>query len=336
MARLTTSRWSRFGLSAAIFAAGAALFIARPGIALAHHVTVTESASCSGWDSKAEYIGGPDDRKIVVNVTINGEHIAQTLYFDNGPGHLGHQNYYLLYHRSGTGTLVSSGTILMYERVNGRYTTIVNSSSPDTNDTNMVCGPTSTQTTTAAATATSTPVPPTPASTIVPPTDTPTSTATVVTEGSATPLADTPTATPTNISTDETVTPLVTETATSDNTSTATATSVATSSTSTPVSTNTSISTNTSASTSTSVATGNIATPGPQSTPTLVSLVHASTFPERPVEHQSPASPSERALPATGQGARTRGAIIAGLLGTALAAIGLGVCAMGLRTRRTK
>jgi hypothetical protein len=92
----------------------------------------------------------------------------------------------------------------------------------------------------------------------------------------------------------------------------------------TPVSTSTSVTT-----------TGSIETPGPQSTPTLVNIVHASTFPQ-PGAHESPVSHSERELPATGQGAGTPGAIMAGLLGTIVAAIGLGLCATGLRTRGTK
>jgi LPXTG-motif cell wall-anchored protein len=66
-----------------------------------------------------------------------------------------------------------------------------------------------------------------------------------------------------------------------------------------------------------------------------VNIVHSSTFPE-PVERDAPALPGERELPATGHGARTPGAIVAGLLGTIVAAIGLAVCAMGLRTRGTE
>jgi LPXTG-motif cell wall-anchored protein len=64
-----------------------------------------------------------------------------------------------------------------------------------------------------------------------------------------------------------------------------------------------------------------------------VNIVHGSTFPQ-PDPRESPVSPSERQLPATGQGTRTPGAILVGLLGTIIAAIGLGVCATGLRTRK--
>ena len=309
MARFTASRWHRLALGAAIFGAGVALLLARPGVALAHHVTITERLDCGGWATKAEYFGGDGDRKLVVDVMINDEPIAKTLYFDNAPGHLGHAAYYLLYDRAGTGSLHTSGTITMYEQIGGSYTHVVDS---DVAATDMVCA-------TATPTATNTA---TPTSTSVPPTDTPTSTATVVEQGTSTPLptlthTPTPAATTTGVTTDGTITPLAT------NTATPTSTPVTSSETGTPASTNTAVSTVTSN------------TPAPQSTPTLVNIVHSSTKPEVPVELRPPASPSERALPSTGQGARTPGAIFAGLLGTLLAAMGLAVCATGLRARGT-
>lgn len=320
MALLITSRWHRLGFGTAIFAAGVLLLIARPGTALAHHVTITDNASCTSWSTKVEYIGGPDDRKMVVNVMVNGEHITQTFYFDNAAGHLGHQNYYLLYQRAGTGSLHTSGTITMYQKANGAYTSVASVTKPNVN---LNCASTATPTNTPTSTSTVTPVPSTstPTSTPGQPTNTPTSTATAGEPGTETPVAtNTPQPTST-IATGETVTPLATDTATAIATSTGTATNVAESSTSTPEST------------STSLATGNIETPEPPITPTLVSLVRNSTFPEHPGEDRSPSSPSERALPSTGQGTRTPGAIFVGLLGTVLAAIGLGACATGMRTR---
>lgn len=309
MARFTASRWNRLALGAAIFVAGVSLLIARPGVAWAHHVTVSERADCAGWDTRAEYFGGDGDRKVVVDVTINAEHIVETLYFDNAPGHLGHASYYLLYDRAGTGSLHTTGTIVMYELLGGSYTHVVDSDAPITD---LVCAPatpTATGTATATATATSTPLPPT-------------ATSTVVEQGSSTPLptithTPTPTATSIRITTDDTTTPLATNTATS------TSTPVASSDTGTPASTNTAVSTGTSN------------TPGPLRTPTLVSIVHSSTKPESPGDLRPPASPHERALPSAGQGARTPGAVFAGLLGTLLAAVGLGVGATGLRARGT-
>ncbi len=320
MALFTPSRWHRFGFGAALFVAGVLLLVARPGTALAHHVTITDNASCSGWSTKAEYIGGPADRKMVVDVMINDEHIAQTFYFDNDAGHLGHQNYYLLFQRAGTGSLHTSGTIIMYQKVNGAYTSVASITNANAN---LTCASTATPVNSATATSTATPILPTntPTPTPVPPTEIPTSTATVETEGTATPLAtDTPEPTST-VTTDDSVTPIATDTATAIATATATSSTVSVQSTSTPESTNTSVSTD------------NTETPAPGSTPTLVSVVRNSTFPEHPGEDQSPSSPSERALPSTGQGASTPGAIFVGLLGTVLAAIGLGVCASGMRTR---
>lgn len=314
MARFASSRWNRLALGASIFVAGAALLVARPGVALAHHVTVTERADCAGWETKAEYFGGDGNRKIVIDVMINAEHIAQTLYFDNAPGHLGHANYYLLYDRTGTGSLHTSGTIIMYELLDGTYTHVVDSDAPAAD---LVCATaTPTATNTAAATSTATD---TPTATPVTPTDTPTPTATVHEQGTATPLATltptaTATATETDVTIDGTITPLATDTAV------ATSTPVG-SRTNTPVPTHTSVTPD---------------TPPSQSTPTLVSVVRSSSRSGGSTEYQSPVSPSERALPSTGQGARTPGAIFAGLLGALLAAVGLGVCATGLRARGTE
>jgi hypothetical protein len=319
VARSTASRSNRLALGAAIFAAGVALLVARPGVALAHHVTVTERADCAGWETKAEYFGGDGDRKVVIDVMVNAEHLAQTLYFDNAPGHLGHMNYYLLYDRTGTGSLHTSGTITMYELLGGSYTHVVDSDTPVTD---LVCATatnTATSTATPTATATATPVTPTdtPTETPVTPTDPPTSTATVLEQGTSTPIPTlTPTQTPTStdIASDGTITPPATDTAV------ATSTPVD-SRTDTPVPAHTSVTPD---------------TPAPQSTPTLVNVVHSSSRSGGSTENQSPVLPSKRALPSTGQGARTSRAIFAGLLGTLLAAIGLGVCATGLRARGTE
>jgi hypothetical protein len=99
---------------AALVAFAGGLMTLSVSIAHAHHNTVTESASCTGWSSRADYEGGNQDRKIVVDVTIAGEHISQTFYFDNGAGHLGRQDSYVLYTRSGIGAVDTSGTITIY------------------------------------------------------------------------------------------------------------------------------------------------------------------------------------------------------------------------------
>ena len=71
MAHFSVARWPRITVGLAIFVAGALIIVARPGVALAHHVTVTDNASCAGWETQAEYFGGPDDRKIVIDVMVN-------------------------------------------------------------------------------------------------------------------------------------------------------------------------------------------------------------------------------------------------------------------------
>ena len=176
MARVASSGWIRTCAGLALFFAGAVLFVARPGIALAHHVVITEGGDCGGWSTKAEYIGGDSDRKVVVDVMINGEHISQTFYFDNAPGHLGHQDYYLLYQRSGAGAVTTSGTVTMYEKSHGSYSVLAGT---DTTALDLVC-----------ATAT-----PTSTATAPPPTATPSATATVEIQGTITPIP-TPTHTP--------------------------------------------------------------------------------------------------------------------------------------------
>ena len=293
MARYTVTRWRRLAFAAAILLAVAVPLVVRPGIALAHHVTAMETGDCTAWDTKAEYFGGDGDRKIVIDVMINAEHVSATLYFDLGVGHLGHTDYYLLYDRSGNGSLHTSGTITMYEKIGATYSHVVNNA---TLGMNFDCAPSPTATSTATATT-------------VPPTNTVTSTATAMEQSTSTPRpARTPSPTATSVITESTVTPFAS----------ATPTPLTTLEIATPASTNT------------ARTTGGLATPGARTTPTLVSIVHSSA---RPSESLEPAPPVDRALPSTGQGAPTRGAILAGLLGTLVAAVGLVMCARGLGFR---
>ncbi len=135
------------------------------GTARAHHNTITESANCNGWLSKAGYSGGSQDRKVVVDVTIDGEHISQTFYFNNGAGHLGHPSTsYNLYTRSGDGAVDTSGTITMYSKQGGSYSKLEDTDHPNLHFTAANCA-TPTHTATATATRTSTP---TKTSTLVP------------------------------------------------------------------------------------------------------------------------------------------------------------------------
>jgi len=203
MTTISRTRTMRMLAGLALCAAGLAAFFARPGVALAHHVTVTEGGDCSGWFVRAEYIGGGDDRMVVVDVTVNGEAVQQTFYFDNAPGHLGHQDYWLLFERTGSGAVHASGTIIMYAPDGGAYTDIVDS---DAVAWSLVCeDATATPTSSPTATATATP------------TTAPTSTPSAVPTATATatispPATDTPE--PTETPFREDVTPLPSATAT--------------------------------------------------------------------------------------------------------------------------
>jgi hypothetical protein len=319
MARLGTSRWTRIAAGLAMLVVGIAMFVARPGIALAHHVTITEGGTCEAWSTKAEYVGGPDDRKIVVDVTINGEHIQQTFYFDLEPGHLGHADYYLLYERHGTGSVITSGTVTMYQRAaGGAYTLTADTDSPSLD---LSCGESPTPS-------------PSPSPTETPaPSATPTSTATVEVQGTTTPIpTDTPTTVPTAtdtpqptstttvVLTDGTITPIPTDTAVATSTSIPTHTPAATG---TPAAgTHTPVATNTPPASTT-----------PATTPTFTSSVRGLVPPDQPVGGASPRQPTGRAFPATGDGAARPAGIASGLASALLAGIGLAVVASGLRRK---
>lgn len=318
MARFCSSRWMRLLAGTTMLIAGIAIFVARPGIALAHHVTIAENADCNAWSTKAEYVGGPEDRKVVVDVTINGEHISQTFYFDLAPGHLGRVGYYVLYERSGSGSLTTSGSVIMYQRDSGgAYTQVADS---DYTSVNLVCA----SSPTATATPTDTPLPPS---------ATPTATSTVEAQGTTTPIpTDTPTTEATATGTPPpaatiippegttpiarpTDTPVATNTPNPSNTPSATDTP--------PASTHTPVATNTPAA---------VTTPAASTTP-LTSIVLGLVPPEQPTGRTSPPQPTGRAFPATGNGVRQRGGVAGGLAGAIVAGIGLAVVASGLRKR---
>ncbi|MBI5289739.1 MAG: hypothetical protein HY873_12275 [Chloroflexi bacterium] len=308
MAPTRTNGIVRIALGLSLLATGAGLFLAQPGIALAHHTQVATAGDCAAWTTEGEYIGGSEDRKVVVDVTINGEHILQTFYFDFGPGHLGHQSYWLLYERSGSGSLVATGTIVMYRRSGaGTYTVIDDS---DVVTVNMLCA-----------------------------TATPTATATFTSTHTATAVpTDTPTSTPTN-------TPPATETSTAEPTNTPAPSSTNTpAATNTPAVTSTSTATS---SPTTTVVTEGLVTPLPPTrtpagaTPTFVSTVEALLppgqphGPDRPSTGNVPPRETASGLPNAGAFAGSgRDAMVRGILGMALAAAGLAGVASGLRRQR--
>jgi hypothetical protein len=305
----------RIALSvAAALALIAGTFTVFVGTAYAHHNSVTESANCNGWASKADYIGGGADRKVVVSVVIDGEVINQTFFFDNGTGHLGHQNNYNLYTRSGTGPVQTSGTITMYRKNNGgNYTIVTDTDHPNLNFSATQCAsPTATRTTSPTSTVS-------PTKTVSPtsttsPTDTPTNTATPTNTPTETPT-ESPTETPT-----ETSAP--TETPTGTTTPTETATVTPTSTPKTP--------TETPEATRTRTRRTETPTATPQ-TPTQTS----SPTPESEVEsvQSTPTQPIAQVLPDAGAGPYGgNGWVLLALLFGA-STIGLAGVSAGMRTR---
>lgn len=293
----------RAALLLGVVAAAFALYT-RP--ALAHHDVMVEGGNCNGWHSEADYVGGPDDRKVVLDVTVNGEHIAGTFLFDSG--HLGHQDSYVLYSRSGVGSVDTSGTIAMYSRdSHGHYNVFDAAVHPNLHFDASQCA-----TPTASATSTSVP-------TNTPP---PTNTATSTPKPTRT-ATPTNTAVPTNTSTPQpTDTPAPTETpqpsaTPSQGTPTATATTPGggfgptTSATPTP----------------------EASSPVPTATSTEVSIVLESVRPPTS-GGASPAGPGASFLPDTGLGPVANG-IAAALIALAILAMSaVGLMSLGLRIRR--
>lgn len=303
-------RSTRMGmLGAVVLAAGVAVLIARPGIALAHHVMISSTVDCAGWETKAEYIGGNADRLAVVDVVINGEAISQSFYFDDHPGHLGHQDYYLLYERTGTGGLQTSGTITLYEKSHGNQYSIVADS--DSTNIDLVCvTPTATahatDTPTPAATATETAAAATPTAQLQG-TITPLATETPVTTQTATEVSATPQPSQTAVA-GGTTTPVGTDTVTPGGTTTAVPTATVTSS----------------ASAHTPTAPGG-------GSPTLTSSVRGITHGDTSTDAPGSPTGARRSLPPAGDGGRKRNAIVLLLFGLAVAVVGGVAFASGVR-----
>ncbi|MEX0749284.1 MAG: hypothetical protein WD359_00610 [Dehalococcoidia bacterium] len=295
----------RITFGAALAAAGLTMLFARPDAALAHHIETDEDYACDGWTVRAEYIGGNGDRMVVVDVTVNGEHIDETFIFDDD--HLGHQDYYLLYERSGTGSLQTSGTITMYERGRRGYTI---EAGTDGTDIDLVCAaPTSTATKTATATPSTTNTPVPTATSTPEPEDTP------ETEGSVTPLPA-ETATP-DITVNSTITPLPTEPPTE-----ATQTPVGTSS--------------RNRTTSTATATAAIATP------TFTDEVQGGTPPAQPSAPDAPSGgegdtpETGTSFPDAGEGGMDGVSFIVAMLGFGLVIVGIATVVGGRSLRPRK
>ncbi|MEX2247940.1 MAG: hypothetical protein WEC75_14800 [Dehalococcoidia bacterium] len=277
----------------AIVSAVAGILLLTVSAASAHHNQVTEAADCTGWLSRGDYIGGGADRKVVVDVVINGEVIQQTFFFDNGPGHLGHQDEWELFHRDGEGPVDTSGTVKMYAKQNGQYTQLVDSDTLNLHFNDDSCHPTATpeptQTHTPQPTSTNTPLP--------------TSTNTAQPTGTHTPIStSTKTAEPTSTHTAQ-----ATSTKTAEVTRTRTAVSTATK-------------------TKTKTATTVPATTVPP-TQTPQSAVEGVQQPPAPPVSET------LALPSAGDGSGSGSARTTAGFALLAAAFGLAVIEMGLRRR---
>lgn len=314
-----SSRWRRLGTGGALLVAGITMLFARPDVALAHHGEIYVEGDCYEWETSAVYIGGDGDRKVVVDVWVNDEHIQQAFYFDDSPGGLGHHDWYQLYWRGGSGALETHGTVKTYAKWHpgGPYTRLDHTASVDVT---LDEGPCATPTPLPSATPTHTP---TATHTAVPtntPTNTPTATPTTVLQGTITPLpTDTPA--PTNTPPPATNTPEPTPSVVSGGTLTPVATATPDSAgTPTPVPTKTN-------------------TPVATATPTYISTVEGAVPPEDsgPQSPAAPQPPSEvpGGLPNTGNGASPAEALLTALIGLLLAGAGLAVVATGLRPRST-
>jgi hypothetical protein len=293
-----TSGWIRVAAGLLALAAGIAVFVANPGVALAHHLELEQQADCEAWSIHSEYIGGTGDRKVVVDVTINGVRIFEEFFFDNAPGHLGHPATYVVLDESGSGSVVATGTVTMYEKRNGSY---VYAADVETISLNLVCAstPTATATNTSTPVATDTPEL-TPTNTSVPtstPTDVAGPTETPVIVGSVTPL---PTNTPGAPATSTPSSPGGGDNETPEPSNTPRATS----------------------------------TPDggePEATPTFVDEVRGSTPPAGPDVPTPPAGETGTLFPDTGDGGTRAAGLLGALAGLVIAATGLATIARGLR-----
>ncbi|HXH25248.1 MAG TPA: hypothetical protein VNI78_08370, partial [Vicinamibacterales bacterium] len=310
-----SSRWRRLGIGGALLVAGITMLFARPDVALAHHGEIYVEGDCYEWETSAVYIGGDGDRKVVVDVWVNDEHIQHTFYFDNSPGGLGHQDYWLLYLRDGSGALHTHGTVQTYAQwyPGGAYSRLDHTASVGVT---LDEGPCATPTPLPSATPTQTPT----ATHTAVPTNTPTPTPTTALQGTITPLP-TDTATPANTPPAATNTPEPTPTLVTRGTLTPIATSTpADDEDATPASVPTK--------TNTPVATA------PASTPTYVSTVEGAIPPEDsgPQAPSAPESPADvpGGLPNTGEGATDTASLLTAVLGLLLAAAGLAVVATGM------
>jgi hypothetical protein len=78
----------------------------------AHHGDFYASADCYGWEVGATYVGDTD-RRVDVDVTVNGEHIVIS--------DTGYETGDVLFERSGTNSVDAVGTIKVYYKRHGNW-----------------------------------------------------------------------------------------------------------------------------------------------------------------------------------------------------------------------
>jgi hypothetical protein len=120
----------------------------------AHHGDFYAEADCYGWKVGAKYVGD-EDRRVDVDVTVNGEHIVSS--------DTGYHDGQKLFERSGVGSVDATGTIKVYFKKHGTWK-LESKRSLDFHFDFSPCVPTPTAT----ATPTETPPAPTPTATSTP------------------------------------------------------------------------------------------------------------------------------------------------------------------------
>lgn len=290
MASRTPSAF-RLALGASLIAAALALFLMRPGVALAHHVDLSATTTCHSYTVEADYVGGEEPR--YAEVRVNGV-LVNTVSFPADTDVA--DNFYTL-----AGPLPANLTVevRMYRAQPGP------DALEDIDSVNVNASASCTTTSTPTATATSTDTP-------APPSSTPTATAT------HTPVdTETPEPTPTT-STQGSVTPLP-----SDTPSSGSATPASPTSTSTPTG-----ETQTPANTSTPDDGSVSSTP---TLVTTVEALQPPAGPDRPGTTGSPPQETASGLPSTGDGTGGVAGIVMGVTATLLGALGLAVTSSGMR-----
>jgi hypothetical protein len=105
MLSLTRHLASQLGVAGVMAAAAMLAMAALATTVEAHHGDFYATADCYGWTVGAKYVGD-EDRRVDVDVTINGEHIVSS--------DTGYHDGQTLFERNGTGSVDATGKIKVY------------------------------------------------------------------------------------------------------------------------------------------------------------------------------------------------------------------------------